>query len=86
MILGEGGIVGAFAFLAFLVSFYHKCKKRRLMVTSAMFTTFLASNMGEATFFSPGGTGGILWMICVVGGFVVDTVVISSQDPWENLV
>ena len=29
--------------------------------------------MAEAVFFSPGGIGGILWVVCVGGGFIIDT-------------
>ena len=28
--------------------------------------------MAEMTFFSPGGGGGIEWLVTVVGGFVID--------------
>lgn len=78
-ILGEGGIVGVIAFIIFLTSFYATCVRKRLIITIAMFTTFLATNIGEATFFSPGGIGGILWMISVVGGFALDTLVLSMR-------
>ena len=36
--------------------------------------------MGEATFFSPGGVGGMQWMFCVAGGFVIDTAVRIRHD------
>lgn len=72
MILGEGGIIGAFTFFAFLANFYSTCSSRQLPITIVMFTTFLATNIGEATFFSPGGIGGTLWTLCVIGGFVLD--------------
>jgi hypothetical protein len=26
-------------------------------------------------FFSPGGVGGILWVVCAGGGFVLDTLI-----------
>ena len=53
-----------------------------------MFTVFLVSNMGEATFFSPGGGGGIGWMICVVGGFTLDTLLLyrrSIESQWAQM-
>lgn len=78
-VLGEGGIIGSMAFLVFLVSFYATCIRRRLIITVAMFTVFMATNVGEATFFSPGGVGGILWVICVVGGFSLDTLVLCER-------
>ena len=72
MVLGETGIVGVATFALFLISFYAASSRRRLYVTLSLFTVFLASNMGEATFFSPGGMGGLLWAVCVIGGYCVD--------------
>lgn len=80
MILGEGGVLGSIAFAVFLICFYTACARKKLHITIAMFTTFLATNIGEATFFSPGGIGGILWMICVVGGFALDTMMLSVRQ------
>ena len=42
-------------------------------MTIAMFTVMFATNMGEANFFSVGGLGGSLWLLCVMGGFIVDS-------------
>lgn len=75
MILGETGVVGLIVFIVFLLSFYVGCMKRRLIVTMSLFTVFLACNMAEAVFFSPGGVGGILWVVCAGGGFVLDTLI-----------
>lgn len=74
MVLGETGIIGSIIFSAFLVSFYVVSKKRRLYVTLALFTVLLATNMGEATFFSPGGIGGVMWAFSVIGGYCIDTL------------
>lgn len=72
MILGETGIVGLIVFCAFVISFLGGCRRRKLHVTAAMFIVLCATNIGEATFFSPGGSGGVLWMMSVVGGYVID--------------
>jgi O-antigen ligase len=72
MILGETGIIGSGIFLVFLVTFFSVCVRRRYKATAALFCVFLASNMGEATFFSPSGVGGLLWVILVAGGFMID--------------
>lgn len=72
MVLGETGIVGVVMFALFLISFYAASSRRRLYVTLSLFTVFLASNMGEATFFSPGGMGGLLWAISIIGGYCID--------------
>lgn len=75
MILGETGIVGMIAFIVFLFSFYGGCLQQRLFVTMALFTVMLACNFGEANFFSPGGPGGMLWVICAGGGFIIDMLI-----------
>ena len=80
MVLGETGILGAACFLLFLITFYVGCSRRRYVVTSSLFTVFLVTNMAEATFFSPGGMGGIFWMISVVGGFTIDTYLLFQQQ------
>ncbi len=80
MVLGETGLLGAGCFLLFLFSFYYTCSQRRYFVTITMFTVFLVTNLGEATFFSPGGGGGIAWMICVVGGFTIDTLLLFRRN------
>lgn len=79
MILGETGILGAIAFVLVLIAFYGGCIRKRYFVTMTLFTVFLATNMAEATIFSPAGVGGIQWIICVVGGFVIDLLV--KYDP-----
>lgn len=80
MILGEGGVVGVIAFLIFLSIFYSNCARKKYIATITMFTTFLATNIGEATFFSPGGAGGIMWMMCMVGGFTLDTIILYRRQ------
>lgn len=71
-ILGEMGIVGIIVFLFFLVSFWHGCARKGYFVTWTLFVVYLSTNFAEMTFFSPGGGGGIMWLITVVGGFVID--------------
>lgn len=88
MILGETGILGSLAFLVFLCSFFLICAQRKYYMTISLFAVFLMSNMGEATLFSPGGIGGILWMVCVVGGFTLDTLLIYRQNiltAWQQM-
>lgn len=72
MILGETGVVGAIAFAFFLWVFYSTCARLRCFATMFLFSTFLVSNFGEATFFSPSGAGGELWLLCIAGGFAID--------------
>lgn len=75
MILGETGIIGSIVFALFLLTFFTGCVNRRLYITLVMMIIFLTINMGEATFFSPGGCGGPEWMFCIVGGYVLDLVI-----------
>ena len=79
MILGETGLLGAIAFVVFLVSFYATCVKKKYYCCATLHTIFLASNMAEATYFSPGGIGGYIWVLTVGGGFIIDTVVLYHR-------
>ena len=72
VIIGEGGVVGTIIFAGFLMVFYSVCIRRRYFCTMTCFSTMLATNIGEATFFSPGGAGGLLWCFAIVGGGVLD--------------
>ncbi len=87
MVLGETGVVGASAFLLALMCFFIKSAKRGYYITITLFSVLLATNMGEATFFSPSGCGGLFWLVAVVGGFAMDTVIIcrneSEADPYR---
>lgn len=82
-ILGEGGIVGCIAFIIFLICFYVSCVRKQLVFTLCMFTVFMATNVGEATFFSPGGVGGTIWIMCVAGGFSLDTMMLADRRQRE---
>lgn len=89
MVLGETGIIGEIVFLIFLGGFWAVCSRRHYYVTLTTFSVFLMTNMGEATFFSPGGGGGIMWMVCVVGGFTIDTTILYRRnlfDQWAAMV
>jgi hypothetical protein len=78
MILEETGLIGAFAFVFFLSIFINSCRKKELYATLILFFTFFATNLAEATFFSPGGTGGLLWCY-VAAGFVIDTMSLCNK-------
>lgn len=85
MIVGESGIIGTILFFLFLFSFYVGCANRQLYLTLSMMTVFLAVNMGEATFFSPGGIGGIEWIFCIVGGYTLDITVLNMKHiMWSS--
>lgn len=83
MILGETGVVGFIVFCGFLICFFSGCRRRNLNVTATMFIVLCATNIGEATFFSPGGSGGTLWMMAVVGGYIIDMKV--RRRNMENM-
>ena len=85
MVLGETGVIGAVVFAIFLISFYTTSCSRRLYVTAALFTVLLATNMGEATFFSPGGGGGVLWTISIIGGYCIDMQLARERKSREYL-
>ncbi len=80
MVLGETGLLGFTLFAVFLVGFYGICNRKQFITTVTLFTVFITTNMGESTFFSPGGIGGIMWVICVVGGFTIDTILLYHRN------
>lgn len=79
MILGETGIVGIIVFAIFLLVFYGGCVNKRLYITLVMMLVLLTINLGEATFFSPGGIGGPEWLFCIVGGYTLDLMLVAKQ-------
>lgn len=79
MVLGETGIIGSIFFWLFIVTFYVGCVKKRLYCCATLHTVFIVTNMAEATYFSPGGIGGYLWVMCVGGGFIIDTIVLHHR-------
>ena len=79
MILGETGIVGAVIFVIFLVTFTFGMMRRRFVATVTLFWTMIATNMSEATFFSPSGAGGIIWCIAAIGGMCIDVIVMRER-------
>jgi hypothetical protein len=88
MVLGETGIVGSIFFAFFIISFIVASMSRKLYITLTMFLLLLVSNMGEATFFSPGGIGGVLYIMSVVGGFALDSILkgerMRQQEHYED--
>lgn len=81
MVLGEGGILGAIAFVIFLLMFYGGCSRNRYVVTATLFTIYVMLNMSEATFFSANG-GGTQWVVLLIGGYIVDTCARAHTGQW----
>jgi len=84
MVLGEGGVLGFIVFMGFLCVFYGTCIRRGYNATLTLFTTYIASNMSEASFFSPGG-GTMGWTMTVLGGFCIDMIVIRRAEKQHIL-
>lgn len=85
MVLGETGAVGLFVFFGFLASFSYTCLRKRYVATLALFCCLFVTNMGEATFFAPSGGGGVLWMLTVAGGFLVDMTGVLARRSGGGL-
>ena len=78
MVLGETGVVGGIVFALFILMFYAGCKRKGYICTASLMTVFFVLNMAESSYFSPGGLGGVLWVVLVGGGFTIDMM--RSQD------
>lgn len=79
MVLAETGIIGAAFFLVYVIAFYTTCVRKRYYCCATLHTIFLTTNMAEATYFSPSGAGGYLWVLTVGGGFIIDTIIIYRR-------
>jgi len=62
-VLEEGGVVGAIAFVLFLTLFLRELVRQRNVPGMVGFITFLATNFGEVSIFSPGGPGAFGWVM-----------------------
>lgn len=79
MVLGEGGVIGAILFYVFVIGFISGCIKKKYYISMLLFIAFFGTNIGEATFFSPGGPGGVMWAFFALGGFSIDQLIIMSN-------
>jgi hypothetical protein len=66
-VLEETGLIGGLFFTGFLVSFFVYLIRDRNVPGFGMMVTFLVSNLGEMTFFSFGGAGGLCWFFVAAG-------------------
>lgn len=80
MVLGETGVVGGIVFALFVLMFYAGCKRKGYICTASLMTVFFVLNMAESSYFSPGGLGGVLWVVLVGGGFVIDMMVLNYNQ------
>lgn len=74
VVLGETGLVGSAVFLAFIISFYAACARRKYYALMNLFTCNLIANLADSTLFSPAGLGGFLWVVSCIGGFGIDII------------
>ena len=82
MVLGEVGIVGAILFYVFVIGFISGCIKKKYYVSLLLFIAFFGTNIGEASFFSPGGPGGVMWAFFALGGFSMDqSIKMANRAP-----
>ena len=70
-ILEEGGVAGFIIFVLFLFIVIPTLVKRKAYIGGTMFFAFVCSNLGEFTFFSMSGGGGMQWGMVFVG-FILD--------------
>ena len=66
-VLEEGGIFGFLLFCGFLLIAFPLLLSRQAYLGTCALFVFLVSNLGEFTFFSTSGNGGILWAFTFVG-------------------
>jgi hypothetical protein len=62
-VLEEGGIMGTVTFVLFLLLFVRELMRERNVPGIVGLVTFLATNLGEVSIFSPGGPGAFGWVM-----------------------
>lgn len=66
-VLEEGGIFGMLLFAIFLLAAFGKLLARQAFIGISIFFVMVISNLGEFTFFSMSGGGGIYWAMIFMG-------------------
>lgn len=66
-VLEEGGIFGFALFVIFLFCAFGKLLARHAVVGTSVFFVMVVANLGEFTFFSMSGMGGIFWAMTFMG-------------------
>ena len=66
-VLEEGGIFGLLLFCGFLLIAFPLLLSRQAYLGVCALFVFIISNLGEFTFFSASGNGGLLWAVTFVG-------------------
>lgn len=66
-VLEEGGIFGFALFIIFLLCAFGKLLSRRAVIGASVFFVMVVANLGEFTFFSMSGMGGIFWAMTFMG-------------------
>lgn len=82
-VLEEGGILGATAFVLFMVAYVGELRRERSTPGLAMFATFLTCNMTEVSIFSPGGAGAFGW-IMVAASLILSDHCWRSPQPFVS--
>jgi len=80
-VLEEVGLLGTIPFIIFVVSLGVFLYKTLNIPGLAMWCTFLAINLGEVMIFSPGGHGGLGWILVGAGMLLGDQSVIRLSSP-----
>lgn len=97
-VLEEGGVIGFGLFCLFLLTAFTKLIQRKAYIGATMLFSILCSNLGEFTFFSLSGAGGMQWGMVFVGlildnqrlkdqrtlAIVRQNMAMEAQPPWAR--
>lgn len=90
MVLEETGIVGFLLFMVFIVRIVYESLVKGYIVVTTVFSAFLAANLSEGIFFSPGAVGGMVMIMLALairidllrtGALLSNSMVARSVDP-----
>jgi hypothetical protein len=82
-LLEEGGVMGAAAFVLFVLMFIRQMVLERNVAGLVTLVAFVATNLGEVTIFSPGGAGSFGW-ITVGAAMILGDHCWTPPAPWQR--
>ena len=78
-VLEEGGVVGEFLFVVFILACTTTLIRRKAYIGASCFVTMVAINLGEFTIFSMSGVGGSFWALTFTA-LVMDSQRLKAEE------
>jgi len=83
-VLEEGGVIGMGLFCLFLLNVFPKLIQRKAYIGATLLFSLICGNLGEFTFFSLSGAGGLQWGMVFIG-LILDGQRLKIEVRDENM-